>query len=191
MKKSTMAMVVLVSSLLVSPVFALELSGVKVPEKSVSTDGVLLLNGAGVRKKMMFDVYVAALYVTAKTNDAAMILSAKTPRRMQLTLLREVQADSLFKALLDGLQANLTAAQLKGLDAQVAELEKIFKEIGSAAKGDEIVLEFVPGQGSKVMVRGKLLGVIQGDAFATALLSIWLGKAPVSDDLKQALLGRG
>ena len=191
MKKSLLALMFATALSGVAPVYAVELSGVVMPEKVVIADGVLLLNGAGVRKKMMFEVYVAALYVSAKSSDAAVVLAANTPRRMQLTLLRQVEAASLFQALLDGLQANLSTNQLKELQPKIAELEKIFNEVKSVAKGDVITLDFIAGQGSKVLVRGRSVGVIEGDVFAGALLSIWLGKVPVSEDLKKALLGKG
>jgi len=191
MKKLLLALMFTAGLSGVAPVYAVELSGVVVPEKVVLADGVLLLNGAGVRKKMMFEVYVAALYLSAKSSDAAVVLAANTPRRMQLTMLRQVEAASLYQALLDGLQANLSANQLKELQPKIAELEKIFNEVKSVAKGDVITLDFVAGQGSKVWVRGRTAGVIEGDVFADALLSIWLGKVPVNEDLKKALLGKG
>jgi hypothetical protein len=52
------------------------------------------------------------------------------------------------------------------------------------------VLDFIPNQGTKISMRGQVVGLIEGDAFAAALLSIWLGKAPVNEDLKAALLGK-
>jgi hypothetical protein len=105
-------------------------------------------------------------------------------------MLRNVDAASLYKALLEGLQGNVSAPQLKELAPKMTELEKIFSEMKSANKGDVIVLDFLPGQGSKISARGRVLGLIEGDAFASALLSIWLGRAPVSEDLKEQLLGR-
>ena len=191
MKMMTLTTLLAASLVLPSYVLAAELAGVNVPDKVTLAESSLLLNGAGVRKKMLFEVYVASLYVTAKTGDAAAIIHSTTPRRMQLTMLRNVEGASLYQALLDGLQSNLTAAQLKELSSKVAELEKVFVEIKSANKGDVIVLDFLPGQGSRVMVRGRVVGLIEGDLFASALLSIWLGKAPVSEDLKKSLLGKG
>ncbi|MGL4996009.1 MAG: chalcone isomerase family protein [Deefgea sp.] len=186
----------ILSSLLVSAVVlasasaqAVELAGIRVPEKMTIAEHVLVLNGAGVRKKMVFDVYLASLYVAAKTSDASVVMNSATPRKMQLTMLRNVEAPSLYQALLEGLQGNVPASQLKDLAPKMAELEKIFSEMKSANKGEVIVLDFLPGQGSKISARGRVLGLIEGDAFASALLSIWLGKAPVSEDLKKQLLG--
>ncbi len=186
MKKQITAMAL--AGLLANSAFALEVAGVNLPEKVSVAETPLVLNGAGIRKKMVFEVYVAALYTTAKSNDANAIINATTPRRIQLDMLRNVESASLYQALLEGLQDNLNAAQLKALAPKVAELEKIFTDIKVANKGDVIVLDFLPGKGVKVQVRGQVAGMITGDAIASAMLSIWLGKSPVSDSLKAALL---
>ena len=186
MKKQLTAMAL--ALLLANSAYALEMAGVNLPEKVSVAETPLVLNGAGIRKKMVFDVYVAALYTAAKSNDANAIINAATPRRIQLDMLRNVESAALYNALLEGLQDNLSAAQLKALAPKVAELEKIFTEIKVANKGDVIVLDFLPGKGVKVLVRGQVAGMIAGDAIASAMLSIWLGKSPVSESLKAALL---
>ena len=53
----------------------------------------LVLNGAGVRTRAIFKVYVGSLYVPAKATTAAAVL-AKGPRRIQLNLLRDVTPTS-------------------------------------------------------------------------------------------------
>lgn len=56
-------------------------------------------------------------------------------------------------------------------------------------EGDEIILDYTPGQGTRVSIAGKDLGTIDGADFNRALLSIWLGANPVDEDLREALLG--
>ncbi len=103
---------------------------------------------------MVFDVYIASLYVATKTSDAAQVLNSTSPRRMQMNMLRTVDSKSLHEALLEGLQHNVSAAQLKGFAGKLAELEKIFTEMKSANKSDVIVLDFIPNQGTKIAMRG-------------------------------------
>lgn len=191
MKKLFLSVVMGAAIGIVPTAFAMEVAGVALIDKVMVAENQLQLNGAGVRKKMIFDVYLASLYVSAKSADATQILTAASPRRLQLNMLRTVDAKSLYEALQEGLQHNVSATQLKQLAPKLTELEKIFIEMKSANKGDVIVLDFIPNQGTKISLRGQSLGVIEGDAFAVALLSIWLGKVPVSDDLKAALLGKG
>ena len=83
---------------LAAPAMAAEVAGVKLQE-TVSVGGKdLVLNGAGVRTRMVFKVYVAALYLPAKAADLPATL-AQSPRRVQMTLLRNVGADDLVQAL--------------------------------------------------------------------------------------------
>ena len=59
-------------------------AGVEVPE-SVTLNGVakpLQLNGAGIRKKFFISVYVAALYLPARTNDAKALIQSPPPNRV-------------------------------------------------------------------------------------------------------------
>jgi 5-deoxy-D-glucuronate isomerase len=169
---------------------ALEVAGVTLADRAEVASQSLMLNGAGVRKKVFFDVYLAALYVPGKTQDAQAVVSGATPRRMELRMLREVSAATMHEGFVEGLKANQSEAAISALATKIAELEQVFKQVKTAAKGDVIQLDFIPGQGTRVTVRGKTYATIAGDDFAAAMLSIWLGKAPVNDGLKAALLGK-
>ncbi|WP_255990325.1 chalcone isomerase family protein [Chitinolyticbacter albus] len=168
---------------------ALEVEGVNVAEQANVGGQHLVLNGAGVRTKIVVDVYVAALYTSVKTADAAAVIKAGTPRRVELKMLREVSAATMHESFVDGLTDNVGKATLKQFGNQLEALDRLFKEVKSVAKGDVIQLDFIPGQGTRVSVRGKAYPVIAGDDFASAMLSIWLGKDPVQSALKTKLLG--
>ena len=60
-----------------------------------------------------------------------------------------------------------------------------------AKKGDVIVLDYIPNQGTKVTIAGTEKGVIPGKDFNDAMLLIWLGDKPVTKDLRAKLLGAG
>ncbi|WP_157669548.1 chalcone isomerase family protein [Chitinibacter sp. GC72] len=169
---------------------AAELEGVKLADQLELAGQTLQLNGAGLRKKMVFDVYVAALYATSKSNDAAQLLNARTTKRMQLTMLRSVEGKALAEALREGLQDNLSASQFAAQAGRIAELEKILLETKVANKGDVINLDFIAGQGTRIQFRGQQIGSIPSDEFARDLLLIWLGSKPVQENLKARLLGR-
>lgn len=169
---------------------AVEVEGVKL-DPTAQVGGVALqLNGAGVRTRAIFKVYVAGLYVPQKANSAAALLAQKGPRRVAITMLRNVDADTFSGALSEGLQKNLSEAQFAGFKAQIDTLNANFKAAGEAKKGDVIHLEFAPDTGTRVVVNGKLQGnAIPGEDFYTAVLRIWLGEKPVDGDLKKGLVG--
>jgi hypothetical protein len=169
-----------------------ELEGVKLEPSAQVGAAALQLNGAGLRTRAFFKVYVAALYVPQKSTEAAALLAQKGPRRIVLTMLRNVDAESFAGALNDGLKANHSEAQLAGWKAQIDGLNASLKAVGEARKGDVIQIEFTPEAGTRVLVNGQPKGAaLPGEDFITALLRIWLGDKPADGALKKGMLGGG
>jgi hypothetical protein len=167
-----------------------EIEGVKLEPTVQVASAPLQLNGAGVRTRAIFKVYVAGLYVPQKSKDATALLSQKGPRRMSITMLRNVDADSFGGALNEGLKNNHTEAQLAGFKAQIEALNANLKAVGETKKGDVINFEYVPDAGTRITVNGQPRGTsIAGEDFFTAVLRIWLGEKPADAGLKKALLG--
>jgi len=167
-----------------------ELEGVKLEPSAQVGAATLQLNGAGVRTRAIFKVYVAALYVPQKSGDAAALLAQKGARRITLTMLRDVDADTFAGALNDGLRNNHSEAQLAGWKSQIDALNASLKAAGEAKKGDVIHFEFAPEVGTRITVNGKGVGsAIPGEDFFTAVLRIWLGDKPVDGGLKKGMLG--
>ncbi len=172
---------------LAAGVQAAEIGGVKLDDK-VSVGGQeLVLNGAGIRTRVVFKVYVGSLYLPAKATTPAAVLD-KGPRRIQLNLLRDVGSDEFVGALVDGMKENNSAAEMAAVKAQVDQLVAIGKALGQVKEKDVITLDFVDG-GTKMAVNGAVKGTLAGDAFNKALTKIWLGDSPVQADLKKAMLG--
>lgn len=167
-----------------------ELEGVKLDPAAQVGTATLQLNGAGVRTRAVFKVYVAGLYVPQKAGDANALLAQKGARRVSITMLRSVDAETFAGALNDGLRNNHSEAQLAGWKAQIEALNANLKAVGEAKKGDVIQFEFVPEAGTRVTVRGQARGsMIPGEDFFTAVLRIWIGDKPVDGGLKKGLLG--
>ncbi|MDO8450385.1 MAG: chalcone isomerase family protein [Rhodoferax sp.] len=167
-----------------------ELEGVKL-EPAVQVGATTLqLNGAGVRTRVIFKVYVAGLYVPQKAGDAATLLAQKGARRMAIIMLRNVDAETFAAALNDGLRSNHTEAQFVAMKAQIDALNANLKAVGEVKKGDVIHFEFVPDAGTRVTVNGQVRGnVIPGEDFFTSVLRIWIGDKPVDGSLKKGLVG--
>lgn len=147
----------------------------------------LVLNGMALRKKAIFKVYVAGLYLAQKTSNADAILSADSPRRIVLQFLRGVSANQMCGALNDGLKDNTPNASAE-LRQQFTTLCGFFEEI---KKGEQFVFTYLPGQGTIVEVKGARKGVIEGKQFADALFRAWIGPRPgPGEDFKKKLLGR-
>ena len=169
--------------------FAAEVEGVKLADNVQLGGSELTLNGAGVRTRVFFKVYVGALYLQKKTGSPDAVLGDAGAKRIAMHMLRDLEAEQLFSALNDGLKKNHAPDQLARLEPQVKQLEGIFNALKAAKKGDVILLDYLPGAGTRVTVRGEDKGTIAGDAFNRALLRIWLGEQPADASLKKAMLG--
>jgi len=162
------------------------LAGVSLPERVKVGEETLVLNGMGLRKKAVFKVYVGALYLKEKSSDPAKILAAEAPRRMVMRFLRDVGKDRLVEAWKAGFSANAPDAQAKLGE----ELERFLSLWRDVREGDEVTMTYVPGQGTTVAFGGKEVGSFAGKEFADALLSVWLGPKPPSEELKAGVLGK-
>lgn len=172
---------------------AAEVAGVKLEDKvSVQPGGPeLVLNGAGVRTRFMIKIYVAGLYLGEKKTAAADAIAQGGPKRVSMTLLRDLKAEQLVSALNEGMEKNNPPAEMAKLKPQVGELTQIMSSLGEAKKGDVIALDFLPDTGTRVSVNGEARGKpIAGADFYRALLRVWLGDDPVEDSLKKAMLGQ-
>jgi len=181
-----MAFRALLLLLLALPAFGAEVAGVKIPDE----DQKLVLNGAGLRKRVFFQVYVIGLYLPEKKAAAAEAIAAAGPKRVAIHMLRDVDAAEFAGALTDGMKANLSEAEMKGLEPRIQQLIAAMNEIKQAKNGMRITLDWIPAGGTQITAQGKPVGAaIAGEDFYRALLKIWLGNHPVQDDLKKALLG--
>jgi hypothetical protein len=167
-----------------------ELEGQKF-EPSVQVGGQTLnLNGVGLRKRAIFKVYVAGLYVPQKSTNPATLISDKGARRVSLRMLRDVDAGSFIDSFNDGLKNNLSETQLTALKTQIDSLTTTLKSIGEAKKGDTINFDYTPDGGTRISVNGQPRGdPIPGADFFSAVLRIWLGEKPADEALKKGMLG--
>ena len=165
-------------------------AGVEIERTARVGASTLVLNGAGKRTKFFFDVYVAGLYLSAHLGDAAGILGDPGPKRLSMTLMRNLSAEQLSDALREGISLNSSPAELASLSAQVEALVGTMNLIGSAAKGEVLAIDFLADGTTRVAINGQPRGnPIPGADFQRALLKVWLGAKPVQADLKKALLG--
>jgi len=150
----------------------------------------LQLNGKGIRKRFVFEVYEIGLYLPKKTSSSEEAISGPGEKRVDIRMLRDVTAEQFSEALADGIRANHSEADAKALEPQIGQLAATMAEVKEAKKGMAIALTW-NGKATQVLIDGKPAGTpIEGEEFYRALLRIWLGDKPVQDDLKKALLGR-
>lgn len=168
---------------------ALEVAGVKLADSVHLGSGDLVLNGAGLRTRFFFKVYVAALYLGEKTHAAEAALNQSGVKRVSMHILREISDEKMLNAFNEAIVANHTPAEMQALEPQLKELTAIFHAIGKVKEGDVVDLDYFPDSGTQFIVNGVQRGNIAGAVFNRALLKIWLGDKPAQSDLKQEMLG--
>jgi hypothetical protein len=146
----------------------------------------LVLNGVALRKKAIFKVYVAGLYLAAKSSDADAILAADSPRRLVMEFKRDVGKDKMCEAWDEALEKNTpdAPAQIK------TDFVTLCSYMEDIKKGQQFVFTYVPGSGTTVDVAGATRGTIAGKDFADALYKAWIGPNPgPGEGFKKNLLG--
>lgn len=182
-------LLMLCSALLSWNACAAEVEGVKLPDSLQVGERALVLNGAGVRSRFFFDMYVAALYLTEKKGSSVAILGSDSEKRIELHMLRDVSSETLSESFNKTIRHNLTAVELAALDVQLRQLSSLFSMMSEAKEGDVITMDYLHGRGTEIDFNDVTIGIIEGAAFNRALLGIWLGDKPVQEDLKKELLG--
>jgi long-chain acyl-CoA synthetase len=167
---------------------ALEYKGVKVDETAQVSGSALVLNGVGLRQKMMFKVYVGALYLTQKQTTADAVLNDSGNRRVSIHFLRETESEELLKGMNKGFADNNSASEMAAIAQQMKQFRDMITSTKKVKKGDLIVLDLTSA-GTQVSINGKSLGTLEGATFNQALLKVWLGQKPVDASLKKAMLG--
>ena len=169
--------------------FAVEIEGVQVSEtKTTGAGDALVLNGAGVRKKLMFKLYVGALYLSEKGSDASAILAAKAPMMIDLHIISsKINSDNMTKATMEGFE-NSTGGKIEGIQAEIDQFLKAFS--APIEKGDSFTICYKPGMGVNIAKNGqKVDSIADAPGFKEALFGIWLSDKPAQESLKSAMLG--
>ena len=169
------------------PANALELAGVMVQETIKTDDGTTLqLNGAGIRTKLFFDIYVGQLYMEKPSASAAEVVAADGKKRIVMHFLyKEVTKDKLVDAWNEGFEANNSSEDVAKLKERIEQFNALFEDV---KKDDVIVLDFEPATGTAVTIKGQKKGAIPGKDFNDAMLKIWIGDEPVTKSLKEQML---
>jgi hypothetical protein len=167
-----------------------EINGVKLDDSINLAGSTLHLNGAGTRYKVIFKVYVAGLYLAEKAESLEKVVDQSGPKRLSVTMLREVEAEEFGRLLTRGMHDNSPKASMSKLIPGLLRMSQIFSDQKKMVAGDNFLIDWVPGKGTVITVKG----VVQGEPFKEpeffgALMSIWLGHTPADFKLKDALLG--
>jgi len=178
-------------ALLSLPAAAVKVADVEVAPTAKVAGQALQLNGAGLRTRLVFKVYVAGLYLADKAETPEAVYNGSGPKRMHVHMLRDINADQLGRLFTSGMQDNASKTEFSKSIPGMLRMSQIFSERKQLKAGESFSVDWIPGKGTFILVNGETIGEpIVEPEFFRSLMSIWLGKHPADDSLKAALLGR-
>src|SRR3990167_9620263 len=105
-----------------------DVAGVQLEDRITVNGSPLQLNGAGVRYKAVFKVYTAGLYLGKKAATPEEVLAAPGAKRMQITMLREIDSNELGKLFTRGVQDNAPKTEMSKLIPGLIKMGQIFSD---------------------------------------------------------------
>jgi hypothetical protein len=183
--KRTMITLALCVTLGVSAM-AKTINNVDLKEQITQNEQTLELNGAGIRTKYFLKLYVGSLYTITNTKDAEKIIQSQEPMTIKLNITSKmITTERLKDALKEGFET-VEPKKLALIKDNVEKFDAVFTD--KIELGD--VYSFEAKDGIVTTTRnGKVLIVINDQAFKEALFGIWIGKNAVDKDLKKEMLG--
>lgn len=168
-----------------------EVSGVRLDNPLEVHGTPLQLNGAGIRYKVIFKVYVVGLYLGKNAATPEEAYAATGPKRVSITMLREIDSNELGKAFTKAFQDNAPKNQMSRLIPGLIKMGEIFASQKKLQASDGFTIDWIPGSGTVISVKGKAQGEpIKEPEFFNAMLRIWLGPQPADWKLRDELLGK-
>ena len=160
----------------------------KAAEKNhLKLDG-LVKNGSAIRTKLGFKVYNVDLYLCAECSDENLIYKDREAKRIKITMLREVTGKKFDATVRKNIETNFSAAEKKKWATEIKSFLDAFVD-DILAKGSTVLIDYVPGTGTRISLDGKVKETIPGDDFYHALLRLWIGDVP-QKSVKHGLLNR-
>jgi len=200
LRNGTLAASIAVFSLLSASPFRAPAAAADVPETppvviegvefpgSYTGEGVVLRlqNAALLRYKVLFRGYVVGLYLPDGADPSAVL--DDVPKRMEFSYFWSIPGREFGNAGEKILARNVDESMMERLRGRLDRIDRAYRDI---RPGDRYALTYVPGRGTELSYNGIPLTVIEGDDFASAYFSIWLGEKPLDDGLKKELLRKG
>lgn len=148
----------------------------------------LHLNGASIRSYYyLVDTYVGLLYMENPSNNAEAIINDDGYKRIIYhVLMNRVSGRRIATAMYESLQLNVSSDEAVVLEDRLNQLVKMFDS--KMKRGDEGYVDYLPGVGTRVVIKGEVKGILPGKDLYDALLKIWIGENPVSRHFKEEIL---
>jgi hypothetical protein len=163
---------------------------VEFPEEMSISGKTLALNGAGLRAKKVMgftvNVYVGGLYLTKKSKDAKAIIESADPKVLDMKFMRSLGKSTLREAWEEAFKNNCkpNCDQAK---EQLKQFNDLMVDVNDQSKmkltfdKDSVAVD--------ITGKNKSSGKVSGEPFRKAIMAVFIGEQPPTEDFKKALLG--
>jgi len=171
----------------------------------VNSDEKVYLLGVGCRTKYYYvSIYAYGLYVGPSaainaSNDellSNLVAARDATKAVQLTFCRNITGELMAEAFNESLGSRMQKRndwQQQG-QTQLQEFASQFQGV-SLNQGSQLIFVITYGSDNaasiETQLEGKSLGKVKGEALTWALLDVYLGKEPVSNDIQPYILDQG
>jgi hypothetical protein len=149
------------------------------------SDQTIPLRGTGRLVWMrLVTVYDAALYLPAGVPVKDVLQDV--PKQLELSYHISIKGPKFGESAEPYLEKNVPSQELAKLRQRIEQLNKLYRDVKD---GDRYALIYAPGIGTTLSLNNVPLGTIEGADFAAVYFAIWLGAKPISDSMRDDLLG--
>lgn len=161
-----------------------ELYGKKFGDKIEIYNTIFALKGLGFNSYLFVKVFVAGFYVeeNSKNQDALKDI----PKRLEVAYFYKIPGSKLAAETSRRIKLNTNQREFNQIKDRVNKMNSYFVDL---KPGDRYALTYIPLEGTYFTYNEKLVGKIEGKDFAKALFAVWIGTQPISQSLKESLLG--
>ncbi len=154
---------------------------------SLSNGETLQLIGIGMHQELRNDIYIGALYGPDGVDDVEQLKSEHVTSRMSLRFMSSYSHRKLARHWKEKMAMNNARSQWQPLTNEIVEFSQLFMRNMQA--GDELNLDYIPGQGTNVYLNSTLFKTIENPAFFVTALNVWLGNIPPTKAFKTSIRG--
>jgi hypothetical protein len=146
------------------------------------------MQGMGTRTILGLHIYRAGLYLDQSDQDAERIIARDAPMAIRLVIVSKlITKERMRRYIQEGFE-KATGGHMESLAPRIEHAMAAFHD--DVRKGDVFDFIYSPGQGVQIHKNERPIATMTGLDFKQALFAIWLGKNPVQESLREALLGK-
>ena len=162
-----------------APAWSAQIAGVALPPTEIVQGMQLQLVGCSSREKLWLDLYAVSLYLPREMASVVRMTDDQVPKLVRLDVTYDGQVPN-----------GLPSEWKQRRQGQVSQefMQTLARQYNPLRGGDMVRVSYAPGNGTTLSVNGNTIATRPGSDLMNAMLKLWIGPTPVSQDIKSGLL---